>query len=165
MVRTADHIILLSDRKKKEEDADTETMLRIIRLRDIRKKYDLKYTVTAEIRSENNRKLILSESSEDFVVATDLSSMMLAQITEDTRRVGIFNDILDEEGSEIYLKPSTDFELPEMPIPGGDLRRILYSYGYILMGIRTADVPFKSVGADEAVTIADTDRFIVLGEE
>ena len=129
-------------------------MLRIIRIRDIRKKYDLKFTVTAEIRSENNRKLIQSEGSEDFVVATDLSSMMLAQITEDTRRASLFNDILDEEGSEIYLKPISDFEIPEMTLIGRELRRILYSYGYILMGIRREDIPFKTVGADESITLS-----------
>lgn len=165
MIRSADHIIILSDRKKKEEDADTDTMLRIIRIRDIRKKYDLKFTVTAEIRSENNRKLIQSEGSEDFVVATDLSSMMLAQITEDTRRASLFNDILDEEGSEIYLKPISDFEIPEMTLIGRELRRILYSYGYILMGIRREDIPFKTVGADESITLSESDRFIVIGEE
>ena len=165
MIRNADHIILLSDRKKKEEDADTETMLRIIRIRDIRKKYELGFTVTAEIRSENNRRLIQSEGSEDFVVATDLSSMMLAQITEDTRRVGLFNDILDEEGSEIYLKPSTDFEFPEMPIPSSELKRILYSYGYMLLGIRTEGDAFVSVPEEALITVLESDRLIVLGEE
>ncbi len=165
MIRNADHIIILSDRKKKEEDADTETMLRIIRIRDIRKKYDLKFTVTAEIRSENNRKLIQSEGSEDFVVATDLSSMMLAQITEDMRRVGIFNDILDEEGSEIYLKPLSDFDIEEMTLSGSELRRIMYSYGYILMGLRRADDPFKAVGGSETITLSESDRFIVIGEK
>ena len=165
MVRNARHIILLSDRRKKEEDADTETMLRIIRLRDIKRKYDLPFTITAEIRCENNRRLITSEDSEDFVVATDLSSMMLAQITEDPRRVGIFNDILDEEGSEIYLRNASDFGLAGTELSSEELRRKLYACGYILLGLRTRISSFLSVPDESMVSIGEGDRFIVIGEE
>ncbi|MBO4818949.1 MAG: hypothetical protein J5528_02315, partial [Firmicutes bacterium] len=150
-----------------EEDADTETMLRIIRLRDIKKKLDLPFTITAEIRCENNRKLINSEDSEDFIVATDLSSMMLAQITEDPRRVSLFNDILDEGGSEIYLKPASDFGLAGSEMGITELRRKLYAFGYILLGIRTDNEAFKMVSDDAPVSImiSEKDRFILIGEE
>ncbi len=165
MVRNARHIILLSDRRKKEEDADTETMLRIIRLRDIKRKYDLPFTITAEIRCENNRRLITSEDSEDFVVATDLSSMMLAQITEDPRRVGIFNDILDEEGSEIYLRNASDFGLAGTELSSEELRRKLYACGYILLGLRTSVSSFLAVPDESLISIGESDRFIVIGNE
>ncbi|MBR0481590.1 MAG: hypothetical protein IJJ48_03865, partial [Firmicutes bacterium] len=165
MVKNAQHIIILSDRRKSEEDSDTDTMLRIIRLRDIKKKYNLPFTITAEIRCEKNRKLITTESSEDFVVATDLSSMMLAQITEDIRRAGLFNDILDEEGSEVYLKKASDVGLESGEIPFEDLRTACYAYGYILMGLREKSGDFRILSSDSIFTIGPDDRLIVIGEE
>ncbi len=165
MVKNAQHIIILSDRRKSEEDSDTDTMLRIIRLRDIKKKYNLPFTITAEIRCEKNRKLITTESSEDFVVATDLSSMMLAQITEDIRRAGLFNDILDEEGSEVYLKKASDVGLENGEITFEDLRNACYAYGYILMGLREKNGDFRILSSDSIFTVGPEDRLIVIGEE
>ncbi|MBO7697879.1 MAG: hypothetical protein J6S38_02440, partial [Erysipelotrichaceae bacterium] len=53
MLKDVKHVCVLSDRRKKEEDSDTDTMVRIIRLRNIKKKYDLHFTITAEMRCEN----------------------------------------------------------------------------------------------------------------
>ena len=164
MVRNASHLVLLADRRKSEEDADTETMLRIIRLRNIKKKYDLKFTITAEIRCENNRKLIIQGSTEDFVVASDLSSMMLAQVAEDPRRLSLFNDLLDENGSEVYLRPAAEFGLTGQETTLTALRSELYAYGYILMGLRTKETFFHVMDDESPVTLSDDDRLILIGE-
>ena len=166
MVRNAGHICILSDHRKKEEDSDTETMMRIIRLRNIKKKYKLPFTITAEMRSENNRNLITIEDSEDFIVATDLSSMMLSQITADLRRAPVFTELLSEVGSEPYMKPAADFGLAGMEMTYEELLKQVYSHGAILMGIRSREEPFRIV-ADSTmpITLKDTDQLIVIGEE
>ncbi|MBQ6654497.1 MAG: hypothetical protein IJM79_03120 [Erysipelotrichaceae bacterium] len=166
MIRDAEHICILSDRRKKEEDADTETMLRIIRLRNLKKKNGLSYTITAEMRCESNRDLIAIEDAEDFVVATDLSSMMLAQITTDLRRAEVFTELLDEQGSEAYMKPAADFGVAGMTMSYGELLEKVYASGSILMGIRTAENPFKTIAASaQPVQIGENDQLVLLGEE
>lgn len=166
MVRNTAHVCILSDRRKKEEDSDTDTMLRIIRLRNIKKKYNLSFTITAEMRCENNRNLITSEESEDFIVATDLSSMMLSQVSADIRRAPVFTELLDEEGSEAYLKPARDFGLVGQELSYEELLKRVYATGGILMGVRTKDNPFWTIAASTTpITLADGDQLIIIGEE
>ncbi|MCR5066867.1 MAG: hypothetical protein K6A14_02265 [Erysipelotrichaceae bacterium] len=166
MLKETEHICILSDRRKKEEDADTETMLRIIRLRNLKKKNSLSFTITAEMRCESNRDLIAIEDAEDFVVATDLSSMMLAQITTDLRRAEVFTELLDEQGSEAYMKPAADFGVAGTTMAYGDLLKKVYASGNILMGLRIADNPFKTVAAaTQPIEIGENDQLVLLGEE
>ncbi|MBQ9545498.1 MAG: hypothetical protein IJV00_10280 [Clostridia bacterium] len=164
MLKDTSHIVVLSDRRMGAEEADTQTMVRIMRLRNIKKKHSLSFTITAEMRCENNRKLILENNSEDFVVASDLSSMMLAQITEDTRRMHLFNILLDEKGSEVYLVNAADLGLTGEETTLRELRRRAYAFGYILMGIRTEKDPFIVPDDSAALTLSDSDRLIVIGE-
>ena len=148
------------------EDADTETMLRIIRLRNLKKKNSLSFTITAEMRCESNRDLIAIEDAEDFVVATDLSSMMLAQISTDLRRAEVFTELLDEQGSEAYMKPAADFGVAGTTMAYDDLLKKVYASDSILMGLRTADKPFKIVAAaTQPIEIGENDQLVLLGEE
>ena len=165
MVKEAAHVIVLSDRKKKEEEADTETMVRIMRLRNIKKQFGYPFTITAEMRCENNRKLIAGGEREDFVVATDLSAMMLAQISDDTRRISLFNELLDEGGSEVYLKPAADMKVTGERMSARELRRRVYQYGYITVGIRTEEEPFRVLDDNAAVLLNSDDRLILIGEK
>ncbi len=165
MVREASHLIVLSDRKKRDEEADAETMIRIMRLRKLKRERKLGYTITAEMRCENNRRLIDRGGEDDIVVASDLSSTMLAQVTEEPRRLLLFNVLLDEEGSEVYLRPISEFGLEPGQISVRDLRKRVYAYGYIPMGIRTKENAFKVLDDNIQFTLAEEDRLILLGEE
>lgn len=166
MIRNTAHICILSDRRKKEEDSDTETMLRIIRLRNLKKRHGLKFTITAEMRCENNRNLITSQDSEDFIVATDLSSMMLAQISADVRRAPVFTELLDEVGSEAYLKTPEELGVAGLELTYEQLLRQVYASGAILMGIRTKENPFRILAESTGtITLGETDRLIVISEE
>ncbi|MBP5224705.1 MAG: hypothetical protein J6Z38_03900, partial [Lachnospiraceae bacterium] len=164
IVRNAAHLIILSDRRKKPEEADTETMVRIMRLRSIQQKQHLRFTITAEMRCENNRKLIAEDRTEDFIVASDLSSMLLAQVTEDTKRLSLFNDLLDEHGSEVYLLPASEFELLGETLTARELRKRVYAYGYILIGIRTAQNAFKVLDDNAKLVFGTEDKLILIGE-
>lgn len=166
MLKNTRHLCILADHKKKEEEADTDTMIRIIRLRNIRKRFNLDFTVTAEMRCESNRNLISSRENEDFVVATDLSSMMLAQITNDIRRTEVFTELLDETGSEAYLKSIKDLGLTAGEYAYSELQSALYAYDYILIGIRKANEKFKVLtDTDEMIELGDNDSLIIIGEE
>ncbi|MBR5739379.1 MAG: hypothetical protein IKY02_05255, partial [Lachnospiraceae bacterium] len=164
LVKDAEHVVVLSDRRKKEEEADTEAMVRIMRLRNLKRQCGFEFTITAEIRCENNRRLIMGDDREDFVVATDLAAMMLAQISDDTRRISLFNELLDEGGSEVYLKPASVLKLTGERMSIRELRRRAYQYGYILIGLRTKDEPFRVLDDNSVVLLGNDDRLILVGE-
>jgi Trk K+ transport system NAD-binding subunit len=165
MVKDASHLIVLSDRQKGEEDADTGTVMQIMRLRNLKKKLGLRFTITAEMRCENNRKLIAESGGEDIVVASDLSSMMLAQVAEDPRRLGLFNDLLDDNGSEVYLKPLVDFRISGAQMTVRELRRHIYGYGYIPVGIRTKEGVFQVLDDNIPLQPRIGDCLVLIGEE
>ena len=165
IVKDAPHIIVLSDRKKSAEDADTDVMMRIMKLRDIKKKYKLPFTITAEIRSENNRRLLNYEVGDDFIVATDMSSMILAQVAEEPRRNALFAEFLDEEGSEIYLKRPEDLGIDITDISFVDLKTQLYAMGYILLGIKTSEDPFIPYEKDGPAGLDPGDGLVLIGED
>lgn len=165
MIKNAEHLIILSDRKKSPEEADTETLLLLMRLRDIKRRTGLPFTLTAEMRSENNRKLVDNKNEEDFVVATDISSMVLAQISQDIRRAGLFDDLMDEHGSEIYLKTLHQLGISPGPIAAYDLRSKVYAMGYILMGMRYKNVPFEVLDEEaEQLELSENHELILIGE-
>jgi hypothetical protein len=56
-----------------------------------------------------NRALAEVTRVDDFVVSNKLVSLMLAQASENEHLEAIFKDLLDEEGSEICLKPASDY--------------------------------------------------------
>lgn len=166
MLKNTKHLCILADHKKKEEEADTDTMIRIIRLRNIKKRFNLNFTITAEMRCENNRNLITSKENEDFVVATDLSSMMLAQITNDIRRTEVFTELLDEIGSEAYMKSIKDLGLVAKKYTYSELQSSLYAYDYILIGIKKANEKFKVLtNTNDLIELDENDSIIIIGEE
>lgn len=166
IVKNSKHVCILADSHKKDEEADTNTMVSIIKLRNIKKRFNLPFTITAEMKRENNRNLIYSKNSEDFVVASDLSSMMLAQITTDTRRADVFNELLDEEGSEAYLKTASEFNVSNIELKYSKLQRIVYSFGYILIGIKKTNESFKIIrDYNQNIELKDDDQLVVIGEE
>ncbi len=165
MVKDATHVIVLSDPKKREEDADTDTMVRIIRLRNLKKKLGLHFSITAEMRCENNRKLISESGSEDVVVASDMSAMMLAQVAEDPRRLGLFNELLDEQGCEVYLKPLADFGISETKMTVREFRSNIYAYGYTPLGIRTREGSFQVLDDNVSIQPKSGDCLVLIGEE
>ncbi len=165
MVKDATHLIVLSDPKKSDEDADTDTMVRIIRLRNLKKKLGLHFSITAEMRCENNRKLIAESGSEDVVVASDMSAMMLAQVAEDPRRLALFNELLDEQGCEVYLKPLADFGISETKMTVREFRRQIYAHGYTPLGIRTLEGYFQVLDDNVPIQPRRGDSLVLIGEE
>ena len=56
-----------------------------------------------------NRQLAEVTRADDFVVSNKLVSLMLAQASENPHIAAIFEQLLDADGSEIHMKPASDF--------------------------------------------------------
>lgn len=90
---------------------------------------------------------------------------VLAQLAESPELIGVFREILSNEGNELYLK-----DVSKMKLQGKytvrALRRIMLQQGYVLMGHLDAEKNSRfNLLLDEELVLTDQDNLIVLGEK
>ncbi len=104
------HVILLcySDILDPQR-ADARTLISLLHLRDIAERSGHLFSIVSEMLDVRNRDLAEITRADDFVVSDKLTSLMLAQISENKTLNLVFADLLDAEGSEIYLKPASNY--------------------------------------------------------
>ena len=141
----------------------------VLKLRDLRERYSLKYNITAEINDERNMNLIsFGSDSTDYIVTSNMISLFLAQLAENPKLYHIFKEILSNEGNEIYLKTAE-----EMQCAGeytcAELRAICLYHGYVFLGINkirgTESLNFFNPRLEETIDLEAKDRLIVMGAE
>lgn len=164
LAQMAEHIVILNDHDKDVESADMEAMFLLLNLRDIRKRYGLSFNITCEMQREHNQRLVMRGDHTDFLVASRMSSLILAQLAENPELIDVFREILSNRGNELYLK-----DVSLMGLEGSytvrDLRRIMLRQGYILLGLLDADKRSRfNPPLDEVLTLGSEDSLIVLGE-
>ena len=91
------------------QPADTRTLVTLLHLRRIGEDRHKAINVVSEMIDVRNRELAEVAKIDDFVVSNKLVSLMLAQASENEHLEEIFKDLLDEEGSEICLRPASDY--------------------------------------------------------
>ena len=116
-VPTYDQVILLcySD-KLGHQEADARTLITLLHLRDIAERNRQHFRIVTEMLDVRNRELAEVTKADDFIVSNKLTSLMLSQISENRELAAVFGDIFDPEGSEIYLKPASDYVATGQPV-------------------------------------------------
>jgi hypothetical protein len=164
LAKTAEHIVILNDHDKDEDEADMETIFRLLDMRDIRTRLGLGFNITVEMRLEKSEELVGQGESTDFLVSSNMSSLILAQLAENPELVDVFREILSNEGNELLLKNAGDLRLTGR-YSVRDLRRIMLRYGFVLLGRldaqnnSTFNLPLEAI-----LELTDEDSLIVLGE-
>ena len=100
-----DHVIVLADKRLHVQDADARTLVTLLHLRDISLRDETPFSIVSEMLDLRNRELATVTRVNDFIVSTHMISLMMAQLSENPALMPVFVDMLDPEGSEIYLKP------------------------------------------------------------
>lgn len=158
------------------ENADTRTLVTLLHLRQIAEAADHKIKVVSEMANVRNRELAEVTRADDFVVSNKLVSLMLAQASENEYIEAIFADLLDEEGSEIYMRKVEDYVDITSPVNFYTIAEACRRRGEVAVGYnrpRTGQAadprnmggvvvnPTKS----EAIDYVAGDRIIVLAED
>lgn len=164
LAQMAEHIVILSDHDKDPEEADMEAIFLLLNLRDLRSRFGFDFNITVEMQKEHNQKLVGKGDHTDFLVASSMSSLILAQLAESPELIDVFKEILSNEGNELYLK-----SVKQMNLIGSysvrDLRRIMLNEGYILIGHLDADKYSRfNLPLNEAILLSEADNLIVLGQ-
>ncbi len=89
--------------------ADARTLVTLLHLRDIASRDGATFTIVSEMLDDRNRQLAQVTKVDDVIVSEKLVALMIAQISENRQLAPVFEDLLGAEGSEIYLKPATDY--------------------------------------------------------
>ena len=168
-----DHVIVLANNTLDPQEADARTLVTLLHLRDIAERDATPFSIVSEMLDLRNRELAEVAGVDDFIVSEHLVSLMMAQLSEDADLFAVFTDIFDPEGSEIYLKPVSDYVDPGRPVNFYTVleaarRRNETAIGYRI--VSQAKDAAKSYGVhtnpkkSDTVTFAAQDKVIVLAE-
>lgn len=162
--RNAEHVIVLSRHDQEEDQADMFAIFLLLNLRDIRIRYHLRYNITAEMRREKNQSLVVSDDHTDFVVASNMASLFLAQLAESPQLSGAFEEILSNEGNELFMKQASHINCAGTHTVS-ELRQIAFRQGYIFLGYLSTDFEYVfNPSLNETLNINNRDSIIVFGE-
>ncbi|MEG1268695.1 MAG: hypothetical protein RSD35_05540 [Oscillospiraceae bacterium] len=166
------NIVVLSDSESDPETADATTLMVLMYLRDIAKKSKAEFSITSEMRDIRNQELARVANVNDFVVSADLTSLMTAQISENRLLSAIYADLLDEDGSEIYLKPASDYVITGNPVDFFTVTRAVAQKGGVFIGYK--DITCTADGTQTRVVLSpdkaemmvfDKDDYLVIISE
>jgi hypothetical protein len=156
-----------------EQRADARTLVTLLHLRDIEAQQGESFTIVTEMLDVRNRALAVVTRADDFIVSGKLVSLAMTQLAENPELSAVFEDLFDETGSEVYLKPAGDYVRLNEPVDFYTVtesarRRGEVAFGYRLLAL--ADDPDAAYGVVmnpnkvAAVTFSEDDKVIVLAE-
>ncbi|MCQ2501482.1 MAG: hypothetical protein MJ117_09075, partial [Lachnospiraceae bacterium] len=103
LTEDVNHVILLNNEEKEREESDVHNILVYLKLVDLQIRLGRTFNITIELNFENNRELIRKRNNTDFVVANNMSAMLLSQLAVTPHLNYVFDELLSNEGVEIRL--------------------------------------------------------------
>ena len=156
--------------------ADARTLVTLLHLRDILSDVAPadRPAIVSEMLDDRNRALAQVTEVDDVIVSDKILSLILAQLSENPRLEAVFADLLDADGSEVYLRPVSEYvrlgaETTFATVVEAAMRRGETAFGYRTAadardpeaGYGVAVNPLKSM----ALLPAAGDRVVVLAED
>ena len=164
----AKNILLLNDDSQEPEASDSQTLLRLILLRDIADKTGRHFAITTEMRSVDNQRLASQARVDDFVVGSNFASLLMAQISENPEISPLITDLLDESGSELYMKPAANYVTIGVPVNSYTLTESAARKGEVYVGYRHIGKTKTNVvvnpNKEDLITFGEHDQIVVISE-
>jgi voltage-gated potassium channel Kch len=171
-----DHVMVLGyTDSMPSQPADTRTLVTLLQLRKIAERAGTHISVVSEMADVRNRELAEVTRADDFVVSNKLVSLMLAQASENEYLAAIFDDLLDEEGSEIYMRAVGDYVSLDKPVNFYTIAEAARRRGEVAIGFRrkrAGEGDDRNMGGvvvnparSELLSYVEADRIIVLAED
>jgi hypothetical protein len=120
-----------------------------------------------------NRALAEVTRADDFIVSDRLISLLITQVAENKELNAVFADLFDAEGSEVYLRPASDYVALGRPVNVATVVEAAVRLDEVAIGYRiraeSGDAA-KAYGVhvnprkSTEVTFAPADKVIVLAQ-
>jgi voltage-gated potassium channel Kch len=106
-----DHVMVMCPADDLDpQRADARTLVTLLHLRDILGEDNPDGpSIVSEMLDDRNRALAQVTKVDDVIVSDQVLSLILAQISENPALGAVFGDLLDADGSEVYLRPVGDY--------------------------------------------------------
>lgn len=105
-----DYVMLLCyEQNFPVQEADAQTLITLLHIRSITEKSDKHIKLVSEMIDMKNRQLADITSADDFIVSDKLLSLLMTQVSENKYLMRVFEDLFDADGSEIYIKPASEY--------------------------------------------------------
>lgn len=169
-----DHIILLCYANMDMQEADAKTLISLLHLRNISEGLKKDLSIVSEMLDVRNRELAEVTKADDFIVSDKLISLMLSQLSENKHLQKVFQNLFSSEGSEIYLRPASDYVQPGQSVNFYTILESASRRGETAIGYRIqaeAKQPEKAYGIvvnpdkSKKVSFEKNDKVIVLAED
>jgi hypothetical protein len=153
--------------------ADARTLVTLLHVRDILGRYDATTPVVSEMLDDRNRVLAQVAHVDDVVVSGEIVSLLVTQLSEDHRLEAVFDQLLGDEGSEIYLRPAEWYvepgaEVSYATIIAGASRRGETAIGYKSVALAEGEAAFGvrvNPAKSETFQVLPGDRVVVLADD
>ncbi|MEP6646538.1 MAG: potassium transporter TrkA [Saprospiraceae bacterium] len=156
------------------QDADAQTLISLLHIRRITEETGIDIKIVSEMLDLRNRDLAEVTKADDFIVSDKLISLLMSQVSENKHLMRVFDDLFNAEGSEIYLKPMSDYIIPGEKVDFYTVLESAKRKGQTAIGYRIASQvhdnhkaygivvnPVKSL----QMTFDSRDKIIVLAED
>jgi hypothetical protein len=165
-----DHAVVLCYRDGlTEAQADARVLLTLLHLRSAIDEAGTDTNIVAELLDERDVDLFPQGDSGEFIVSERLTALIMAQLSENNELAPVFEDLLDEAGSELYLIPAANYLQTGRATGFADIVAAARSRGEVALGYQVTNGAGVEVvinpRKDREVTLGEADCVIVLGEE
>jgi ion channel POLLUX/CASTOR len=106
-----DEVIVLGYRRNLSiEEADARTLLTLLAFHRVRGRLNIgRVRMVAELLDQRHAALAEATGADDFIVSDELTSLMLAQLSERHELNAVFADLFDSDGCTIALQPASNY--------------------------------------------------------
>ncbi len=156
------------------QDADAQTLISLLHIRRIMEETGKDMKIVSEMLDLRNRDLAEVTKADDFIVSDKLISLLMSQVSENKYLMRVFEDLFDTDGSEIYLKPMSDYIKPGEKVDFYTVLESAKRKGQTAIGYRIASLSQDSSQAyginanpvkSKPFTFTTGDKLIVLAED
>ena len=159
--------MVVADTDTDPEEADAKTVITVLLLRDMfRPLGDRKPRIISEILDPRTKDLLETDYGADFVVSSEITSMLLAQVSERRELNAVFTDLFDSDGNEVYLKRVECFAIPGRNTTFLQIQKVARDRREVAIGyMKLGETPLINPPQEATVVFAEGDRIIVLAED
>jgi ion channel POLLUX/CASTOR len=159
--------LIVADTSKAADEADAHTVITVLLLRELFNQLgEKKPRIISEILDPRTKDLIEQDYGADFVVSSEMTSMLLAQVSERRDLNAVFADLFDSDGNELYLKRAACFATVGHDVPWLVVQKVARQRGEVAIGyLKPGGTPVINPKQSEHHAFADDDRIIVIAQD
>jgi len=129
------------------QDADAATLITLLHIRKILDDESKDIKVVSQMLDAKNRALASITKADDFIVSDKLISLLMSQVSENKFLMKVFESLFEAEGSEIYLKPVTEYVSHGEPVDFYTIIESARRKGHTAFGYRLEHLAEDSTAA------------------